>query len=134
MLNRLFLAFSAGNIGALLNSLAVWLAGLMGISQALGVNIAPPLTATWLYPRLVWGGLWGLLLVIPSPLKAWQTGLIASLLPSAVQCFIVFPLKAQKGVGGLALGALTPVLVLLFNAIWGVSSAYLLQWTQQRSR
>jgi hypothetical protein len=37
--------------------------------------------------------------------------------------FIIFPMKANQGMFGLALGNMTPVLVLFFNAIWGVAAA-----------
>ena len=64
-LRDLSLAFAAGAVGALANSIAVWLAGDHGLTAALGLKVAPELTAAWLYPRLVWGGIWGLLLVLP---------------------------------------------------------------------
>jgi hypothetical protein len=62
---NLSFVFAAGCFGGLLNSLAVWIFGEVGITSALGVKIAPPLTAAWLYPRLVWGGIWGVLFLIP---------------------------------------------------------------------
>ena len=64
-MRNLSLVFVAGCWGALLNSLAVWLFGVLGIAPALGVHIAPPLTPAFLYPRLVWGGLWGFLFLLP---------------------------------------------------------------------
>jgi hypothetical protein len=50
-------------------------------------------------------------------------GLIFSLGPTVVQLFIVFPIKASKGIMGLDLGLLTPLLVFVFNAIWGLAAA-----------
>ena len=47
---KLSLVFSAGLIGGLINSLAVWIFGIIGITSALGVKIAPSLSASWLYP------------------------------------------------------------------------------------
>jgi hypothetical protein len=38
--------------------------------------------------------------------------------------FIVFPIKAGKGVMGLDVGTLTPVFVLIFNAVWGLTTAW----------
>ena len=61
----LSLVFAAGCLGGLLNSLAVWIFGEIGISSAVGVKIAPQLTASWLYPRVVWGGIWGTLFLLP---------------------------------------------------------------------
>jgi hypothetical protein len=44
--------------------------------------------------------------------------------------FIVFPMKANKGMFGLALGNMTPVLVLFFNAIWGVAASLWLRFSR----
>lgn len=130
---RLSLYFSAGCLGGLINSLAVWLFGVLGITSALGVNIAPALTPAWLYPRLVWGGLWGFAFLIPLlKVSRLTKGLILSLGPTLVQLFVVFPLKANKGAMGLELGMLTPVLVILFNAVWGISAAMLLKTTGEK--
>jgi hypothetical protein len=121
---KLMIVFAAGCIGALANSLTVWLFGDLGISRTLGVAIAPALSAHWLYPRIVWGGLWGLLFALPmlQSRLLWK-GTLLSLLPTAVQLFIVFPFKAHKGIAGFELGLLTPVLVLFFNWVWGIISA-----------
>lgn len=120
------LAFSAGALGALANSLAVWFFGMAGIAGALGVGVAPGLTAKYLYPRIVWGGLWGFLLLIP--LLEGSTilrGFILSLGPTVVQLLVVFPFKAGKGYLGLELGTLTPLLVVFYNAVWGIVAV---QW------
>jgi hypothetical protein len=125
------LVFAAGCVGAVANSLIVYLFGDLGINAALGVKIAPSLTAAWLYPRIVWGGLWGFLFLLPvfrSSLLA--RGLLFSLGPSLVMFFVVFPLKAKKGMFGLELGSITPVLVLFFNAVWGVTAAIWLRFSR----
>ncbi|MFW6122709.1 MAG: hypothetical protein ACOC6L_00560 [Thermodesulfobacteriota bacterium] len=125
------LTFAAGVLGGLANSLTVWLFGLVGLNQLLGVSLAPALTPAWLYPRLVWGGLWGWLFLLRFPrLTYLSRGLVFSLGPSLVQIFLVFPLKAQKGVGGIELGYLTPLLVLFFNAVWGLTTALWLRWSR----
>jgi hypothetical protein len=120
----LSLVFAAGCVGAVANSLAVWLFGDLGINAALGVKIAPKLTPAWLYPRIVWGGLWGFLFLLPFLRHSVLIrGLLYSIGPSLVMLFIVFPMKANKGMFGFALGNLTPVLVLFYNAVWGVTAA-----------
>ena len=127
----LSLVFAAGCVGAVANSLLVYLFGDLGINAALGVKIAPGLTPAWLYPRVVWGGLWGFLFLLPifrSSLLA--RGLLFSLGPSLVMFFVVFPLKAKKGMFGLELGSLTPVLVLFFNGVWGVTAAIWLRFSR----
>jgi len=124
------LVFAAGCLGGLLNSLAVWIFGEFGITAALGVKIAPQLSAAWLYPRLVWGGIWGLLFLLPMmSTRIWSRGFIFSLGPTLVQLFVIFPMKAHKGAMGLELGLLTPLFVVFFNAIWGWTAAIWLRWT-----
>lgn len=119
------LAFSAGALGGLANSLALWLLGAAGITAALSVAIAPEFSPAWLYPRLVWGGLWGALLLLPllsnSPLPR---GLLFGLGPALVQLFVVFPYKAGKGMAGLELGEMTPLIVVLVNLVWGLTAAF----------
>lgn len=122
------ICYAAGSVGGLANSLALWLCGLYGISAAIGVNIAPPLTPEWLYPRLVWGGLWGLLFALPLfSGSLLRRALLISLAPSLVQLFIVFPYHSPYGQAGLSLGTLTPALVLTLNAIWGLGCAMTLR-------
>lgn len=129
---NLSLVFVAGLVGGLLNCLAVWLFGWLGIAQALGVQIAPPLTTVLLYSKLVWGGIWGLLFLIPLGRMSFPVrGLLFSLGPSLVQLFLVFPIQAQKGVLGLQLGALTPLFVLFYNAVWGLAAGW---WLNQVRR
>ncbi|MEN8136076.1 MAG: hypothetical protein ABFS18_11170 [Thermodesulfobacteriota bacterium] len=123
-MKKIMIYFAAGCLGALANSLAVWFFGTTGITGSAGVSIAPALTPTWLYPRIVWGGLWGLLFLLP----LWKTniytkGALLSLAPTAIQLFVIFPLKAHKGMAGLELGLLAPLFVLFFNWIWGVAAA-----------
>jgi len=131
---KITLVFGAGCLGGLANSLAVWIFGLYGITSAFGVKIAPQLSAAWLYPRIVWGGIWGVLFLLPLMKRnIWTRGLIFSLGPTLVQLFVIFPLKANKGMMGLDLGALTPVAVVVFNAIWGVTAAIWLRLTHKQA-
>lgn len=130
IVRKMSLVFAAGVMGGLLNSLAVWGAGEFGITAAAGVKIAPTLSPAWLYPRLVWGGIWGILFLLPMmQTRIWSRGFIYSLGPTLVQLFVVFPMKAKKGMMGLELGMLTPLFVVVFNAIWGWAAAIWLRWT-----
>ena len=128
--HSLSLFFAAGALGGLVNSLVVWLCGELGVSRALGVSLSPDLTPTWLYPRIVWGGLWGLLFALPVSLGWFARGLLLSLAPSLVQLLLVFPIRAGRGVFGLELGVLTPGLVLVFNAVWGVVASWWVRGTR----
>jgi|SRR6056297_2237503 len=122
---KISLVFSAGCLGGFLNSIVVWLFGRVGISEALGVSITPAMTPPWLYPRIVWGGLWGILFLLPI-LKGhpWWKGFVLSLGPTFIQLFIIFPIKAQKGLMGMDLGTMTPLIVVFFNAVWGITAIY----------
>ncbi|MCP4329006.1 MAG: hypothetical protein GY791_11280 [Alphaproteobacteria bacterium] len=121
----LTIAFAAGALGALANSLTAWAFGELGITGALGVRISPTLSPQWFYQRLVWGGIWGFLLVLPFLRANWPLrGLVFSIAPSLALLLIVLPIKTQAGVGGFGLGALTPVFVFFFNAVWGLVAAW----------
>ena len=131
---KLTLFFSAGSLGGLVNSLFVWIFGILGITSAFGVEVAPALTKFWLYPRIVWGGLWGFLFLLPLFRRSYLfRGLLYSLGPTIVQLFIIFPIQAKKGLMGFDLGNLTPLFVLFFNAIWGICTAFWLKFIQENA-
>jgi len=118
------LVFTAGCLGGLLNSFAVWFLGQKGVPALLEVKIAPHWSAAWLYPRLVWGGIWGALFLLPVLRKSvFGRGLLFSLGPTLVQLFYVFPMVAGKGMLGLALGDFTPIFVFFYNLVWGITAA-----------
>jgi hypothetical protein len=122
------LYFAAGAFGGLANGLAVWLAGHFGITAALGVAISPSLSPPMLYHRVVWGGIWGLVFLVPLAVRAPALrALLYSLGPTFVQLFIIFPEKAGKGMMGLDLGTLTPAFVVIFNFIWAMAAILLLK-------
>lgn len=130
-MKKLLVVFAAGCLGALANSLVVWQFGEMGINRAMGVSITPALTPAWLYPRIVWGGLWGLLFILPMlQSRLLLKGTLLSLFPTAVQLFVVFPLKAHKGIAGIELGLYTPLLVLFFNGVWGLTTAAAIKFSK----
>jgi hypothetical protein len=135
LLRNLTSLFSSGAFGGLVNSLAVWIFGILGITPAFGVKIAPALTKSWLYPRIVWGGLWGFLFLLPFFRGSYFfRGLLYCLGPTIVQLFIVFPIQAGKGLMGFDLGNLTPLFVLFFNAVWGICTAFWLKFIQENER
>lgn len=105
---RLSAAFAGGAAGAVVNSLAVQVLGLVRPGSA------PAPTPEWIYQRLVWGGLWGLLLMLPILRgKPVARGLAVSLAPSLARLTVFAP------AGAGASGPLAVVLVFLFNAVWG---------------
>jgi len=129
-MKTLLVVFAAGCLGALANSIAVWQFGYFDITSSFGVSIAPSLTPSWLYPRIVWGGIWGLLFILPVlQSKLWLKGSVMSLFPTAIQLFVVFPLH-NKGIAGLELGLYTPLFVLFFNWIWGVVTVLTIKFSR----
>lgn len=128
LIRRISLGLAAGFLGAFVNALLVWYLGCLGIPQKLNLAIATTWSAQSLYPRLVWGALWGLLLAIPGWkggfwVSVFSRGILLSLLPTAFQLLHVFPVLTGKGMFGIALGRLTPVFVCFHNAVWGFLAA-----------
>jgi hypothetical protein len=138
LLREVSLCFAAGAFGALVNSWLVWHLGTTGIPQHFGVAIAPKWSLHFLYPRVVWGGLWGLIFALPIWrggfwVGVFSRGILLSLIPTLFQLFYVFPVLQGKGTFGLALGKLTPVFVFIYNAVWGLVTALWLHITGQES-
>jgi len=123
-MKKLLVFFAAGCLGALANSIALWLLGNFGVTREMHIAMAPRLTPIWLYPRIVWGGIWGLAFVLPMlDSKLLLKGGLLSIFPTLVQLFFIFPFKAHKGIAGMELGMLTPVLVIFLNWVWGFVTA-----------
>jgi hypothetical protein len=130
-MKNVLIYFSAGCLGALVNSVSLWLIGRYGISAHFGVSMAPALTPNWLYPRIVWGGIWGLCFILPFlESKLLLKGTVLSLLPTMFQLFFIFPFKAHKGVAGIELGLYTPIFVLVLNWVWGFTAALIIKFAR----
>ena len=108
---RLSIAFAAGLAGAVANSLAVQLGGML---RGAG---APPLTPPWIYQRLVWGGIWGFLFLLPVLRdRPVLRGLVLGIAPAVARLTVFAP-------AGVAASPANIAQVFLFNAIWGVTAA-----------
>jgi hypothetical protein len=122
------LAFAAGAVGGLANGAALWAASESGLLAALDVTLAPAFASAFWTQRLAWGGIWGLLFLLPLP-GGWKTGLLLSLAPSAAQLLVLLP-RAGRGWLGLEAGALAPLVVIALNAVWGATAAAWLRETR----
>lgn len=123
-MKNLPLYFVAGCFGALINTLAIWLCDNFGIIEAVQVDMQPSYTEAWFYRRIVWGGICGLLFLLPiGKSNLFLKGTLLSLVPSLFQLLYVHPYINGTGFGGLALGTMTPALVLFFNWVWGIATA-----------
>ncbi len=122
-MKKLESVFFAGCVGGLISSLGLWLFNRWGVTAAVGVSLTSSLSADWLFPRLIWGGVWGFLFLLPLFKNAMlKRAFLMSLGPSAVQLLIIFPIQDGQGVMGFGLGMLTPVFVVFFNFIWGLTA------------
>jgi hypothetical protein len=117
-------AFTGGVLGALLDSFNIWAMGVFGVSDYIGIGMKPEFTAPWAFKRMIWGGLWMLLLLLP----LWKKriilrGMLFSLAPSAMMLFLVLP-SMGKGILGLGFGTLMPVVVIGLNFIYGIFASF----------
>lgn len=121
-IRRIAVAYLAGALGGLAYALVAWLCDHTGFYQALSVKMTVyQLTWSYLADRLLYGSLWGLLLVFIGPLlkaRGLVLGLVLSLIPSAYVLLVQYPAHGY-GLFGTAKGPLTFIFVLLFNASWG---------------
>lgn len=113
-------AFCGGALGGFVDSFNIWFMGRVGISDLIGLGMKPEFSAPWLYQRMVWGGIWMLLLLLP----LWRgriilRGMVFSLLPSAMMLLMVLP-SMGKGLFGLGFGAVTPLVVVGLNLVYGI--------------
>ena len=124
MVRKLSGAFTGGVVGALIDSVNVWLLSHFGLLAMAGISMRVEFVGSWLYPRLVWGGIWALLLLLPIlKKKVALRGTLMSLFPSAMMLFKVLPAMGQ-GLMGLHLGILMPVMVVTLNFIYGLVAAF----------
>ena len=127
---NLSLIFAAGAFGGLVKAMAAWGFGAAGINAALGFKMAPALAPLWIYQHVVWGGLWAFLFFLPLRGSYYVRAVFYSLPQTLIQLAIIFP-KMGKGMWGLELGYMAPVLVACFGVIWGLATAFWLKFSRQ---
>jgi len=124
MFRKLSGAFTGGALGALLDSFNIWFMGVTGVSDFIGITMKPDFAAPWIYKRMVWGGLWMLVLLLPIMKgRIFLRGLFFSLLPSAMMLFMVLP-SMGKGMFGFGFGTMMPFVVVLLNFIYGIFASF----------
>ena len=124
MLRRFAGPYAAGALAALLTSLVLWIAVRAKLGALCDVELGKlfpgGLDPYWLGWRVLEGSLFALAwpLARGRGLTPVRAGLLVSLLPSLRELFLRLP-NAGYGMLGVQLGALTPVVVLAANALWG---------------
>lgn len=121
-------AYFAGALGGLAYAAAAWLLGAWHVYAWLHVSMsAPSLSWGYLTHRLLDGSLWGLLIVVLSPLLKAQgamLGLVLGLFPAAYMLLIHYPTH-RLGMFGSGLGSLAFLVVILLYGVWGILTALL---------
>lgn len=122
-IRRLSAAYAGGAAGVAAALGILWLMERAGVLSHLGVGLRADLSPAGLYRLLIWGSLWGLLLLLP----LWRgaavsRGILFSLAPTATILLVYYP-RIGRGYLGLDYGPLAPVVVLLLGALWGIVAA-----------
>lgn len=130
---KLSLGFTAGAIGGVANVAFVAIVAALGIVALLGIDSPRPSMPAVLYKQIAWGGLWGLVLVLPL-LKGnwWLRGLVLGFFASLATMLIFLPRVvmpagapfASPGMFGLGWGETMPLLILVANSVWGLAAAW----------
>lgn len=122
-LRAVALCFAAGAAGGLLLCVAAWLSARYGITRDLGANVASALVPAVIYPRVVLGGLWAQLFLLPLARHWLVRGFIIGAVVTLVQ-LVILPLLLGRGPSLLSGTAL---LWLLLNLTWGIGTAGMLR-------
>ncbi|MFA5110989.1 MAG: hypothetical protein WC443_06265 [Desulfobaccales bacterium] len=127
---NLSLIFAAGAVGGLAKAVVAWTFGAVGLNALLGFPMAPAMTPMWIYQHMVWGGIWAFLFLLPFSGSYYLRGAVYSLGQTLVQLLVIFP-KMHKGMLGLELGYMAPVLVTFFGVIWGLATGFWLKFSRE---
>jgi hypothetical protein len=127
-MKNILVVFAAGCLGALFHIAALNLATHYGILHDLHIQLSGSYALPWVYPRVVWGGLWGFIFLLPvlSGTVVMRSFALC-LIPTAVQLFVFYPFYERKGIAGIALGMLTPFAVLFFYWVWALATSITLR-------
>lgn len=124
LIRKLSGAWAGGALGALVAVATLWGLGRAGLTGRFNIGLQADLTPSGLYRQVVWGGIWGLLFLLPfwrgQPVRR---GIVFALVPAAALLFWAFP-RWGRGYLGLEYGTFTPLLVLLLALLWGLAAAF----------
>jgi hypothetical protein len=127
------LYFAAGCLGGVaINVLNIFL-HLVSFPLAIGVDITPDYSLPALYSDLFWGGLWGLLFMIPFLKDLYLVkGVILSLIPTFTQLIIILPFFKGASILATEFGLMMPVYVMMLNIVWGLVAGIFLMNVQEK--
>ncbi len=126
---------AAGATAGMLQSGIILLAGQLGFFKLLGLPLSFEFNLVWFYQRITWGGLWGLLFLVPllGRVPHWKRGVVVGFFPALATSLLFLPAKDLHGYFGLNLGPMMPVVVFLFGIVWGIIAGTLLDLVRNES-
>ena len=123
-LRRIALCFAAGAVGGLARGLLVSALTHYGATAAIGHHLAAALQPAGLYARIVWGGLYAFVFLLPVARNSWlMAGLLWGVVVTALQ-LVALPMLLHS-VPHFAL--LPAVSALVLNVVWGLTTALVLK-------
>lgn len=127
LLRKFAVAYGAGAIGGLIYCCAAWAGGRWHLYAHVSAGFGRP-EFSWplVSLRILYGSLWGLLLVPLSPLlkaPGWLFGAVVSLIPSGYLLLVAFPQK-HLGLLGASLGPWVFLVVLGLHAAAGIAAGW----------
>jgi hypothetical protein len=124
LVKRLGLVINDGVVAAIVQVIAIYLFGALGLFRLIELP-TPTLGLFWSIKQVLWGGVYALLFLVPVLTQSRQVmrGLNVGLLRAAVTLFVINPMEGH-GMLGLGLGFGWPVIVILFNLLWGAVAGW----------
>lgn len=116
--------YAAGSLGGLAVGLTIVGVGSAGITAMLGVDLNPPLTLPWIYKLMVWGGIWGLIFLLPIPISPFWLKCVLLTLAPVLAALVYFGPHSGTAMFWLDKGTLTPLAIYLANIPWGLVTGY----------
>ena len=125
------MTFAVGIFGSLISAGAAWLSGRANLFGLLHCSLSGDYTKWRFYQHLVWGGIFGLVFLLPFfAASVFKRGLLFGLLAAAFTLFVVFPFWMHKGWLGVDFGHTAFLFVILLSLIWGLATALWLHMIQ----
>ncbi|WP_308364577.1 MULTISPECIES: hypothetical protein [unclassified Microbulbifer] len=125
-LRNLSFSFTAGALGGLCYLLALWLMGRYGFMHWVGVDLGYGLSRYFIYHYVIWGGICGLIFLLPWRRSWVSRGFFLSLVPAGILLLLLMPMQGN-GLFALYRGALAPLVVVLACAAGGIAASGLLR-------
>jgi hypothetical protein len=124
-LKKLSLVFAAGIFGGLLNALLRAILSRIGFLAFFEVTVKYSFSGEHFHSTILWGGIWGILLVFPLlEHSIVLRGILLGFIPALAELFVILPFIDHAGFMGVKeYGRMAPFFIAFFNIIWGVAAS-----------